>query len=143
MTSDPSGTPSPLLHNLKHNKVLHAHVILLSVEALDVPRVSPVTRGAVEALSSGFWRVSLRYGFMESPDVPRDLQAMASELPDISAAATTYFLGRDRPVRGRHPLMPAWQEHLFAAMQRNARDASDYFQLPPNRVVELGSQVEM
>jgi KUP system potassium uptake protein len=143
MYSDPESTPPALLHNLKHNKVLHDQVVLLSVETLEIPRVPREERMTVQKLENGFYRVILRYGFMEDPNVPRDLAQARRQGLEFKPADVTYFLGRERLFASKKPGMAIWRENLFAAMTRNARNATDFFRLPADRVVELGAQVEM
>lgn len=143
MYSDPNLTPPALLHNLKHNKVLHDQVVLLSVETAEVPRVPREERMEVHKLENGFYRIILHYGFMEDPNVPRDLARARRHGIDMKPSEVSYFLGRERLLTAKHPDMPVWRENLFAVMSRNARNATDFFRLPPDRVVELGAQVEL
>jgi KUP system potassium uptake protein len=143
MYSDPIATPPALVHNLKHNKVLHERVVLLSVETMEIPRVPTKERIEVHKLENGFYRVVLHYGFMEDPNVPRDIMRARKQGLDLKASEVTYFLGRERLIASKKPGMAIWRENLFAAMSRNARAATDFFRLPPDRVVELGSQVEI
>lgn len=143
MYSDPDCTPPALLHNLQHNKVLHEEVILLSIKTNEVPYVPAAERVEVQRLKNDFYRVVLRYGFMENPDVPRDLalarqSGLAIELDEVS-----YFLGRERLLPTSRPGMAIWRERLFELMSRNAQDAAMFFRLPPDQVVELGVRVEM
>jgi KUP system potassium uptake protein len=144
MYNDPRGTPPALLHNLKHNKVLHQQVVFLSVLTEEVPYVAAAERITVERLTEGFSQVVLHYGFMEDADVPRDLGAIRAEGLSFKPMETTYFLGRETliPSKTVHG-MAVWRERLFSVMSRNARPASSFFRLPPNRVVELGAQVEL
>ncbi|MCE7984105.1 MAG: potassium transporter Kup [Caldilinea sp. CFX5] len=143
MYSDPTSTPPALVHNLKHNKVLHEQVVLLSVETMEIPRVPNKERIEVNKLENGFYRVVLHYGFMEDPNVPRDLVRARKQGLEFKSSEVTYFLGRERLIASKKPGMAIWRENLFAAMSRNARAATDFFRLPPDRVVELGSQVEI
>ena len=143
MYSDPTATPPALVHNLKHNKVLHEQVVLLSVETMEIPRVPNKERLEVTKLENGFYRVVLHYGFMEDPNVPRDLVRARKQGLEFKSADVTYFLGRERLIASKKPGMAIWRENLFATMSRNARAATDFFRLPPDRVVELGSQVEI
>jgi KUP system potassium uptake protein len=144
MFNDPRGTPPALLHNLKHNKVLHEKVVFLSVKTEEVPYVSGTERVTVEPLADGFHQVLLHYGFMEDVDVPRALSAIQREDLRFPPLETTYFLGRETliPSKTVHG-MAVWREKLFTVMSRNARSAASFFRLPPNRVVELGAQVEL
>ncbi len=149
MTSEPAGIPTVLLHHLKHNKVLHDQVILLSILAADVPEVLSEERLSIEPLDHGFFRVMVRYGFMESADVKQILQWCHDRGLRTRPLETTYYLGREQliPVphkRGDKGLkMAVWRKKLFAVMNRNAIPATQFFNIPPNRVVELGTQVEI
>lgn len=143
MYSDPESTPPALLHNMKHNKVLHEQVVLLSVNTEEIPRVPTKERIEVHKLENGFYRVILHYGFMEDPNVPRDLARARKLGLEYKSSETTYFLGREHLFASKTPGMAIWRENLFAAMSQNARTATDFFRLPPDRVVELGSQVEL
>jgi KUP system potassium uptake protein len=143
MYSNARGTPPALLHNLKHNRVLHETVLILTIETQDVPRVDAVERLELVALDHGFYRVLLRYGFMEEPDVPADLARLRLPGIELNIAQVSYFLSRETLLATKHPGMWLWREKLFSWMTRNARPASSYFNLPPNRVVELGMQVEL
>jgi KUP system potassium uptake protein len=136
-------TPPSLLHNVKHNKVLHEQVILLTVVTEEQPWVARAERATVEELGQGFWSVNLRFGFMETPDVPAALREL--DVPGLAfpPASTSYYLGKETVLATSRPGMAAWREHLFATMSRNAQPATIYFNLPPNRVVELGAQVEI
>ena len=143
MTSASSGVPHALLHNLKHNKVLHERVILLTVLIEDVPYVASEKRLETKNYGAGFYRVVLRYGFMEEIDVP----AALAQLKDIGSQCkmmdTSFFLARQTLLPSSRPGMAIWREKLFAWMLRNAESAMEFFKLPTNRVVELGSQVEI
>jgi KUP system potassium uptake protein len=141
--SDPDCTPPALIYNVKHNKVIHDRVVLLSVKALDIPRASPEKRIEVKNLGNDFYRVILYYGFMEDPDVPRDLTLAQQYGLEIKPDEITYFLGRERLIPTTRPGMALWRERLFALMSRNARDADDFFRLPPDKVVGLGIRVEL
>jgi KUP system potassium uptake protein len=143
MYGNPEGTPPALLHSLKHYRVLHERVALLAVETEEVPHVAREARSSVEDLGHGFFRIVLRYGFMEEPDVPAALAEVRVEGLDLSPPRTTFFLGRETLIPSPREGMASWREHLFAVMSRNARTATSFFALPPNRVVELGAQVEL
>ena len=143
MTSSASGVPHALLHNLKHNKVLHERVILLTVRIEDVPYVMPEKRLEVRDYGSGFFRVILRYGFMEEIDVPAALAQLKGIGDQCKMMDTSFFLARQTLLASARPGMAIWRERLFAWMLRNAVSAMDFFKLPTNRVVELGSQVEI
>jgi KUP system potassium uptake protein len=143
MTSSASGVPHALLHNLKHNKVLHERVILLTVRIEDVPYVLPEKRVEQHDYGSGFYRVVLRYGFMEEIDVPAALAQLKDCGPQCKMMDTSFFLARQTLLASSRPGMAIWREKLFAWMLRNAESAMEFFKLPTNRVVELGSQVEI
>ena len=143
MTSSASGVPHALLHNLKHNKVLHERVILLTVRIEDVPYVAQEKRLDTEDYGAGFFRVVLRYGFMEEIDVPAALAQLKGIGPQCKMMDTSFFLARQTLLASSRPGMAIWREKLFAWMLRNAESAMEFFKLPTNRVVELGSQVEI
>ena len=142
MTSSAEGVPVVLLHHLKHNKVLHETVVILSVMTRGVPEV-PAERGlTLEKLGHGFVRVVATFGFMQSPNIPEVLARAAAQGVPIPPMDTSYYLGRERLVLTGHAKMHRWRKQLFALMSRNARSATEFFQIPPNRVVELGAQIE-
>jgi KUP system potassium uptake protein len=143
MTSDPDGAPLVLLHHLKHNKVLHEQVVLLSVLSANVPEIPDTERLSVVAMREGFWRVKARYGFMESASVPDLLSRAKSEGLVAEPMKTTYYLGRERliPDAKSKQRLAGWRKQLFIFMSRNSRSATEFFQIPPNRVVELGAQI--
>lgn len=143
MTSTAQGVPHALLHNLKHNKVVHERIILLTVQIKDVPYVDDCKQLSVEDLGQGFHRVILRYGFMQTPDVPAALENVKDCGPKFRMIDTSFFLSRQTLIASSHPGMALWREKLFAWMLRNAESAMEFFRLPTNRVVELGSQVEI
>jgi KUP system potassium uptake protein len=144
MSGNPAGTPLALLHNLKHNKVLHQQVVVLTVVTEELPYVSaPENRATVEKLHEGFWRVQLRYGFMERPEVPAALGAINDSELRFNPMRTTYFIGRETILSIESPELPRWRGSLFAWMTRNTGDVTSYFGLPPNGVVELGARVEV
>jgi KUP system potassium uptake protein len=143
MTSAASGVPPALLHNLKHNKVLHERIILLTVIIDEVPFVDREDRIEVIDLGSNFFRMVLRYGFMQQPDVPAALKLVETCGPQIKMMDTSFFLARQTLLPSERPEMALWREKLFAWMLRNAESAMEFFNLPTNRVVELGSQVEI
>ncbi|MEI8144062.1 MAG: potassium transporter Kup [Alphaproteobacteria bacterium] len=141
LTSDPTYAPTALLHNLKHNKVLHEKNVLLSIINVDAPRVNPDTRVSIESISDMFSKVSVRFGYMESPNVPRALSICKKMGLPVDMMTTSFFLSR-RHLKASGKLgMPLWQDHMFIAMAVNANSASDYFHLPSGRVVEVGTQV--
>jgi KUP system potassium uptake protein len=143
MTSSAKGVPHALLHNLKHNKVLHERVMLLTVRIEDVPYVPAERRLETQDYSAGFFRVILRYGFMEELDVPAELSKLEGCGPTCRMMDTSFFLARQTLISTSRPGMANWRERLFAWMLRNSESAMEFFKLPPNRVVELGSQVEI
>jgi KUP system potassium uptake protein len=143
MTSSSVGVPHALLHNLKHNKVLHERIMLLTVKIEDVPYVASEKRTEVKDYTAGFFRVILRYGFMEEIDVPAELMRLEGCGKACKMMDTSFFLARQTLISTSHPGMAIWREKLFAWMLRNAESAMEFFKLPPNRVVELGSQVEI
>jgi len=143
MTSSAEGVPHALLHNLKHNKVLHERVILLTVKVVDQPYWPDIQRVRRESLGEGFHRVVLNYGFMEEVDVPAALKDVDECGAEFRMMDTSFFLSRQTLLPSERPGMMLWREKLFAWMLRNAESAMEFFRLPTNRVVELGSQVEI
>lgn len=143
MTSAADGVPHALLHNLKHNKVIHDRVILLTVKIADVPYVPDEYRVKQDDLGQGFHRMVLKFGFMQEPDVPGALAGVKGCGGDFRMMDTSFFLARQTLLASDKPAMALWREHLFAWMLRNAESAMEFFRLPTNRVVELGSQVEI
>jgi KUP system potassium uptake protein len=143
LTAFSGNAPNCLLHNLKHNEVLHEQVVLLTVEVPDEPYVPPNARAQVTHLGKGVHHVVLRYGFMEQPDVPRDLAPLSERGVPFDPMRTSYFVGRNSFVAAERPLLPRWQEKLFLSLARVASNAGDFFGLPANRVVELGSRIEI
>ncbi|HEY6896381.1 MAG TPA: potassium transporter Kup [Rhodocyclaceae bacterium] len=141
LTPNATQVPHAMLHSLKHYKVLHERMVMVSVTVLDVPRVEEGRRVTVERLAHGFWRVKVFYGFMEEADLPAALEWCAEQGLDFDTMDTSFFLGRETAFAGADSSMPFWQGKLFIAMFRNAGSAANYFRLPPNRVVELGTQV--
>ena len=143
MTSSADGVPHALLHNLKHNKVLHERIFLLTVKIEDVPFIAPDQRSTISDYGSGFYRIVLRYGFMEEADVPAALAQVKDCGPACKMMDTSFFLARQTLTVSAKPGMAIWREKLFAWMLRNAESAMEFFKLPTNRVVELGSQLEI
>ncbi len=143
LNSDPEGTPIALLHNLKHNRVLHETNVFLTVETDEIPHVAQEDRLKVEKLAPGFWRARVLYGFMEDPDVPAALAGAKEQGLELDPRMATYFLSRNSLLATKHPGMAIWRENLFIFMARNASRATQFFRLPPNRVVEMGMQVEL
>lgn len=147
MTGNHDGVPPVLLHHLKHNKVLHERVLLVSVVTADVPETSAAERIRVQPLGHGFWRIIASYGFMQTPNVPQILEVIDQMGIRCKPMETSYFLGRERliPVSrraGERGGLARWRKVIFSIMSRNARSATDFFNIPPNRVVELGTQIE-
>ena len=141
MTSNADGAPPALMQNFAHNRVVHQQVILLTVLTTEEPRVMPDRRVSVEELPEGFRRVVARYGFMEQPDIPRLLDER--HLEDWSIEHTTFFLGRETLLATKREGMAIWRERLFAFMSRNSQRASTFFNVPSDRVMEVGSQIEL
>ena len=143
MTSASDGVPHALLHNLKHNKVIHDRVVLLTVKIADVPFVPDSERVKQDDLGQGFHRMVLKFGFMQEPDVPGALKMVKNCGAEFKMMDTSFFLARQTLLASDKPAMALWREQLFAWMLRNAESAMEFFRLPTNRVVELGSQVEI
>jgi KUP system potassium uptake protein len=145
LTATPEATPHALLHNLNHNKVLHERVIFLTVEVTDEPWVSFDKRVRLEKLGHGCWRMRVRYGFMNEPDIARALEIAGTMGLDFDMMRTSFFLSRETVVPAGMSAgeMALWRERLFAMLARNAGNAADYFKLPANRVIELGTKVEI
>ncbi len=141
LTATPEAAPASLLHNLKHNRVLHERNVLLTVKTSDVPRVPSSQRAAVERLSGTFTAITLTYGFMETPDVIKGLQCCRKRGFSVDPAATSFFLSRRTMRQASRSQMRRWQEKLFIWLAGSAEDATAYFQIPPDRVVEIGTQV--
>ncbi len=144
MTADKGVVPHALLHNLKHNKVLHERNVFLTVETLQTPYAPPEQSLSIRPIGEDFWRVVIRFGFMERPDVPRALMGSCDAGGMyFDPMDTTYFASRETIVASRHRGMPVWRDRLFAFMHRNAAPATGFFRIPGNRLVELGAQVEI
>jgi KUP system potassium uptake protein len=143
LTATQEGVPHALLHNLNHNKVLHERVLLLTVRAEDIPHVPDSQRVEVKPLSNDFYRLTVHYGFKDEPDLPRALELTRSQGLDFNMMETSFFLSRQTLVPTQSPGMALWREKLFAAMSRNAASATVFFKIPTNRVVELGTRIEL
>jgi KUP system potassium uptake protein len=143
LTGDPESTPTALLHALKHFKALHRHNIVLTVETSDHPTVPPDRRVAMEWLSPSFARLHLCYGFMETPNVPKALAAAKKLGWEFDIMSTSFFLSRRMVRPAPKSGMPRWQDQIFLTLTRNADDASSYFRIPTDRVVEIGMQVNI
>lgn len=143
LTSDPEVAPVALMHNLKHNKVLHEKNVILTVHTADRPRVSDSQRVTMEPISDDFKRLTITYGFMETPNVPRALGLCRKQGLKFDIMSTSFFLGRRSVVASARQGMPLWQDKLFIFLMRNAANPTDFFHIPPGRVVELGTQVSV
>ncbi len=143
MTGNPEGVPPALLHNVKHNKVLHERNVLLTIQSEPVPHVPREHRLTIEELPKGFYRVVARFGFMETPKFSTLIQMLRSKGMVLAINDTSYFLGREVLIASKRKGMSRWRKALFGWMARNARSATAFFNLPPNRVVEMGAQVEL
>ena len=143
MNGNASRTPPALLHNLEHNKVLHQRVLFLTVKTKQIPFVAPEERVEIELLGNGFHRLKVYYGFMEDPDIPKVLEKL--HMPGFAYVPqdTTYFLGRETIIASKRPGMALWREKIFSIISHNATSATAYFCLPPDRVVEMGEQIEI
>ncbi len=142
MTGDPEGIPAVMLHHLKHNKVLHERVLLMSVMTEAVPRVPEADRESLRDLGQGFHQVVARYGFMETPDVPALLRSLTEHGLEVKLPETSFYLGRETLIITPRRTMARWRKRIFAILTRNARSATAFFGLPPGRVVELGAQIQ-
>jgi KUP system potassium uptake protein len=141
LTGQPDSTPSALLHNLKHNKVLHEHNVIMNVVTEDMPRVDEKDRLSIERLSDAFSRVTLRFGFMEEPNVPRALAGARAKGMAFDVMRTSFFFSRRALRPAAESKMPRWQDRLFIWLARSANDASQYFRIPSARAVEVGTQI--
>ena len=141
LTSDPTSAPTALMHSLKHYKVLHEKNVILTVETADTPKVAPEERVQIEQIGDNFSCVTLHFGYMETPNVPKAL-AIARKLGwQFDIMSTSFFLSRRALRPAAKSGMPRWQDRLFIVLARSANDATDYFQIPTGRVVEIGTQV--
>ena len=143
MTAQPTGTPAALVHNLRYNKMLHEHIVVLTVATVPTPHVDRDRRVSVTLMGASIYNARIQYGFMEDPDVPEVLGHLRQSGVPIDEDDVTFFLGRETIVVGRRRGMATWREKVFVLMARNAVRATAFFKLPPERVVELGVQVEM
>ena len=141
LTSDPETAPASLLHNLKHNKVLHERNVILTVRSADTPRVAESERVRLSRITDDFWRVEMVYGYMESPNVPKGLAILRKQGFKFDIMATSFFLSRRSIRPASQSGMPLWQDKLFIGLAKSASDATDFFQIPTGRVVEVGTQV--
>ncbi|NUM89589.1 MAG: KUP/HAK/KT family potassium transporter, partial [Bdellovibrionales bacterium] len=143
MTSDPEGAPAALLHNVKHNKILHEKVVILTIQTQDVPYVFPDKRVELVEKNPGLWRVIAYYGFMQTPNIYEILTAARAKGLELIFSEITFFLGRETVLPSDRPGMSLWREGVFALMSRNAQRATAFFQIPPDQVIEVGIQVEI
>jgi KUP system potassium uptake protein len=143
MTSQPDNVPHALLHNLKHNKVLHERVVMLTVVMRDIPYVGAADRLSIKPLGCDFYQLLAYYGFKEDPDVPEILDDAGRRGFSFEMMETSFFVSRETLIPTVSPGMAMWRERLFVSMSKNAVKASEFFQIPTNRVVELGTQVEL
>ncbi len=143
LASTRRGTPAVLLHHFKHNKVLHQQVVILSIVTDAVPEVPPADFVRIKFFDRGFWAVTAHYGFMQTPDVLQVLRACAGQGLYINENETSFYLGRETLITGKGKGMAPWRKRLFRFLSRNARSATDFFSIPPNRVVEIGTQIEL
>jgi KUP system potassium uptake protein len=137
------GVPHAMLHNLSHNKVLHERIVFLTVHMTDTPFVEQDARVGVTALGHGCHQIDIRFGFKDEPDIPAMLALCACHGLPFEMMQTSFFIARQTVISTPGEGMAPWREHLFVAMQRNARDAADYYRIPSNRVIELGTQIEI
>jgi len=143
MTRNMHGTPTTLLHNIKHNKVVHQNVVLLTVDTGEIPHLDDEERHTWSDLGNGVYRLTANFGFMEDANIPALLERIAPTTLPFNPMTTSYFLGRETLIATRRPGMALWREKLFASMSRNASSASSFFSLPANQVIELGAQIEL
>jgi KUP system potassium uptake protein len=141
LTSDPDYAPTALLHNLKHNKILHERNVILTVATTDTPRVREEDRLKIDPISEHFTRVKMKFGFMETPNVPRGLAGARKLGWNFDIMSTSFFLSRRSIKPAANSGMPLWQDKIYIGLARNASDATDFFQIPTGRVVEVGTQV--
>jgi KUP system potassium uptake protein len=141
LTSDPDVAPVALMHNLKHNKVLHERNVILTVRIAETPRVPETARVQISRVNDDFKKVVLHYGFMDRPNIPKALGLIRKQGLKFDIMSTSFFLGRRTVVPAAHSGMPLWQDKLYIFLLRNAANPTDFFRIPPGRVVELGAQV--
>ena len=143
MSRNTQGIPTALLHNLKHNKVVHQRVVFLTVDTEESPRLADDERYEWQEVGQGVYRLFVRFGFMEDTDIPALLATMTTDPVTFNPMTTSYFLGRETLIPTKQPGMAIWREHLFVWLMRNSTSASQFFNLPANQVIELGAQVEL
>jgi KUP system potassium uptake protein len=143
LTGDSTRVPGALFHNLKHNRVLHQHNLIVSVRGAQTPRVAEADRAEVQHLSPDFTRIVLTHGYMETPNVPRELAALRGRGVKMDIMNTSFFVGRRTLVRSPHSLLPPGMDRLYIWLTKNAADPIDFFHIPPGRVVEMGTQLSV
>jgi KUP system potassium uptake protein len=143
LTTNRSTVPHALFHNLIHNKVLHERVVFLTVLTEEIPNVADKERIEIHDLGQGAWRIMVRYGFKDEPDIPHALELCADKGLQFHMMETSFFLNRETVIPSKLPGMALWRESLFAWMSRSAESAMEFFKIPPNRVIELGTQIEI
>ncbi len=143
LAADPDRAPGALMHNLKHNKVLHQTNVIMTVQTVATPRVDDADRVRLKQLGPDFWRVTARWGYMETPNVPKALGLCRKLGLKFDIMSTSFFLGRRTVVPARHSGMPIWQDKLFVILSKNAATPTDFYGLPPGRVVEMGTQISI
>jgi KUP system potassium uptake protein len=143
MSISPEGIPHTLLHHFKHNEALHERILLLSVVSAETPTVAPEERVRIDDLDLGFYRITVTYGFMESPDMPEILDLLAAKGLPVDVYSTSFYMGRETMTATGTAPMARWRKLLFIYMSRNAWNATSFFKLPPDRVIELGNHVEL
>ena len=141
LTSHPDFAPTALMHNLKHNKVLHEHNVILTIVTTDTPRADEEERVTITPISTHFSRVALKFGYMETPNVPKALAIARKQGWSFDIMSTSFFLSRRALKPATHSALPRWQDRLFIGLAKSASDATDFFQIPTGRVVEVGTQV--
>jgi KUP system potassium uptake protein len=141
LSSGPDTGPAALLHNLKHNKILHEKNVVLTVRTADAPHVADDERVRIEPLGGSFWRVTMTFGYMETPNIPRGLALLRKQGFKFDIMATSFFVSRRSIRPASQSGMPLWQDKLFISLSKSASDATDFFQIPTGRVVEVGTQV--
>jgi KUP system potassium uptake protein len=143
LSGNSSGIPRTLLHNFKHNKILHSTTVLMSIKNEDIPFVPDAGRSEITELGCGIYRIMVKYGFSENPDIPKVLQNIKYEKINFDPMRTTFFLGRETLLVKNAPLLARWEKRIFAFMSKNSFDASKFYKIPPGRVIELGLQIEI
>jgi KUP system potassium uptake protein len=143
MSISPEGIPHTLLHHFKHNEALHERILLLSILAAETPTVAKQDRVGIEDLGQGFYRIMARYGFMESPEMPDIIELRRDQGMPVDIHSTSFYMGRETMTATGSAPMAHWRKVLFIYMSRNAWNATSFFKLPPDRVVELGNHVEL